>query len=135
MAKEYLNNMLNTGKKRYYILLPIILFSFFIFRFLIPQFSKDARCITYKEFQKIKLDGILIKKYIDSSQHSFPTLEVQNLGDSRVEKLNLNLDASGFYDKINLLDTLYKEVGKDEVYIKNNGKKIIMKIDFGCDNK
>jgi len=123
-------------RKVYYIILPVVLFLFFIIRFLIPELSKDSRCIIYKEFLKIGLDGVVLKKYIDSSQHSFPTVEIKNLNDFKIEILNLNLDTSGIYNKINLNDTLSKETGKDEVFvIKGKEKVLLSRIDFGCSNR
>ena len=120
-------------KKIYYVILPIILLLFLIIRFIIPQLSKDSRCITYNEFLKIKLNGIVLKKYIDSSQHSYPTIEVENLQDFKIEKLNLDLDTSGIYYKVNIYDTLAKEIGEDEIFVIKNKEKILLsKIDFGC---
>ena len=120
-------------KKIYYIVLPLVLILFFIIRFVIPQLSKDSRCITYKEFLKISSDGAVLKKYIDSSQHSFPTIEIKDIKDFEIEKLNLALDTSGIYNKINVNDTLSKETGKEEVFVIKGKKKILLaKIDFGC---
>lgn len=123
-------------KKIYYVILPIILLLFLIIRFIIPDISKDSRCIIYNEFLKIKLNGIVLKKYIDSSQHSFPTIEIENLKDYKIEKLNLNLDTSGIYNKISVNDTLSKETGKDEVFVIKGKEKILLaKIDFGCSSR
>ncbi len=123
-------------RKVYYIILPLVLALFFIIRFIIPDLSKNSRCIIYNEFLKIKLNGIVLKKYIDSSQHSFPTIEIENLKDYKIEKVNLNLDTSGIYNKISVNDTLSKETGKDEVFlIKGEEKILLAKIDFGCSTK
>lgn len=120
-------------KKIYNVILPIALLLFFIIRFIIPQFSKNSRCITYDEFLKTSLNGVVLKKYIDSSEHSFPIIEIKNFKELGTEKLNLNLDNSGVYDKINIQDTLNKEIGKDEIFVIKNREKILLsKIDFGC---
>ncbi|MDB5199283.1 MAG: hypothetical protein JWO92_1246 [Chitinophagaceae bacterium] len=120
-------------KKIYYTFLPIAVLIFFIIRFVIPQLSKDSRCITHNEFLRINLNGVVLKKYIDSSEHSFPIIEIKNFNSSSIEKLNLNLDTSGIYNKINIQDTLNKEVGKDEIFlVKNKEKALLSKVDFGC---
>jgi hypothetical protein len=84
----------------------------------------------------MNLDGVVQKKYIDSSQHSFPTIEIQNLKDFKIKKLNLILDTSGFFDRINLNDTLKKEIGSSEIHVlRENTEELLLKIDFGCADK
>jgi len=108
------------------ILLPVLLT-------IISQLNKNSRCITYDNFLKTSLDGVVVNKYIDSSQHSYPTLEIKNLKNLELNKLNLVLDTTSFYDDVSVSDTIYKELNNDSVFrFKNGIKCFILKIDFGC---
>ena len=100
---------------------------------LINLLGKNSRCVTYDEFLKLTLNGVVINKYIDSSQHSFETVEIKNLNDSEVNKIILDLDTTDLFDKISVYDTIFKEENKDSVFVmKGKQKYFLTKVDFGC---
>ena len=120
--------------KYFKIIVGCIVFITFII-FVISQLKINSRCVTYKEFYSISLHGIIINKYIDSSQHSYNTLEIKDFGNSEVKKILLDFDTTNLFDKIQINDTMYKEINKDSVFvIKNKEKKLLSIVDFACDS-
>lgn len=120
-------------KKYLKIIIPILLLVIFIIKVIIPQSSINSRCVTYEEFLQIRLNGIVTDKYVDSSQHSYKTVEVRNFKDSMINKLILDFDTTNLFSHISLHDTIYKEENKDSIFIiKREHKYFLSKVDFGC---
>jgi len=121
-------------KKRiiFKILLIVVFFVWFIIQ-IIPQFSINTRCVVYDDFLKLSLDGIVISKYIDSSNHSFPTIEIKNFKLANTEKLLLDLDTSNLYNRLSIGDTVLKSKNDDTVFrLESNKQYFISKVNFGC---
>ena len=97
--------------------------------------SFNANCDTYKTFLQFSYEGIIIQKYIDSNEHSMRTVEIQNFKDSVVQKLTLDFDKTGFFNRIRVGDTIYKKFNSDTVYLSNKGTKDLYIINFGCKEK
>lgn len=114
----------------------IAFFSFFllcIFPFIKQAFQSN--CNAYQDFLKDSYNGIVVKKYINREQHSYKTVEIKNLTDSKINVFLLDFDISCFYDKININDTIYKEHGNNTIYLTNKNGKSISVLDFGCKTK
>ena len=113
-------------------LLIIVFFVWFIIQ-IIPQFSINTRCVVYDDFLKLSLNGIVKSKYIDSLNHSFPTIEIKNFKSTNTEKLLLDLDTSNLYNQLNIGDTVFKSKNDDTIFrIESNKQYFISKVNFGC---
>lgn len=120
-------------KKKYIILMYIAFFSFFLL--CISPFIKQAlesNCTAYQDFLKDSYSGIVVKKYINREQHSYKTVEIKNFSANKINVFLLDFDISGFYDKININDTIYKATGIDTVYLTNRKGKFGYILDFNC---
>ena len=118
--------------KYFRILVIIVLFVTFLIK-IIPVMSINSRCVDYDNFLKISLNGVVIKKYIDSTQHSYHTIEIKNFENLKIERIILDLDTSDLFTNINVNDMVYKVINSDSVFrIKNNQKIFLSKVDFGC---
>lgn len=122
-------------KKIIYIVLFLVLF-FGLIKVFLPGLN-DSPCILTDNFNKLDINGIVIKKYIDSDQHSYPILKIRsNNGLDTVLTINLVLEKSGLFERINPLDTLYKHKDSNEIYIQQDNRlRLIGKADFGCVEK
>ena len=115
--------------KKYKILIFIFLFGCFVY--YTETHTKDAVCDEYSKYVARSIKGLVVKKFIDSKEDSFPYLYIKSAGG--VEKLNLYYDKNNTYESINLKDTIYKIKNNPWIYkSKNNEMKKIKLIDFGC---
>jgi hypothetical protein len=97
---------------------------------VIKSFNGD--CDDLQEFVQTSFQGIVYKKYIDSSQHSSHTIEIKNFKNAGIQKLTLDFDKTGFFFQINQGDTIYKEVNSDTVYLSDKLGKHLYIINFPC---
>jgi CYTH domain-containing protein len=93
-----------------------------------------SKCNAFKDFLITPYRGIVINKYINSEQHSAQTVEIKNFTNNNKDILILDFDITNFYNKININDTIFKEVGKDSVFILNKKGAQAFILDFGCNN-
>jgi hypothetical protein len=61
-------------------------------------------------------------------------VEIKDFTYNNINTLILDFDITNFYSKININDTIFKEVGKDTVSILNKKGTHIYILDFGCNN-
>ena len=87
-----------------------------------------------KFWKKTNIDGIVIKKYIDSNQHSFPIIEWENKL-KLIDTLNLVRDTSNLFSVIKPFDTIKKELNSIIIKIKRKDTAFERAIDFGCQKK
>lgn len=121
-------------KKYYKIVIPGILLVLFLIK-IIPLMNINSRCVTYDDFLNESFYGRVINKYIDSSQHSYMTVEILNLKDSVVKKLILDFDTTNLFNVLKLKDTIYKKKNDDSLFRIISGKKdFISRVDFGCEH-
>ncbi len=119
-------------KKYYKLIIPAILLILFLIKVL-PLMNVNSRCVTYDNFLNKYYNGVVVKKYIDSSEHSYKTVEIKNFGNSEVDKLILDFDTTALYRRLNLNDSIYKQTGNDSMFLILSGRKIfISRVDFGC---
>ena len=118
-----------------YINLIIIasLLIFVLLKHVIPFLKENTRCKIYDEFLLKSFDGYVFQKFIDYNEHSYKTIIIKNFDNSKIEKILLTFDMSNLYNKINVNDTIYKELHNDSVFIiRGKQKKLLSKVDFGC---
>lgn len=102
--------------------------------FFIPK-GKNQKCLWQEDFESIKFSGVVIKKYIDSSQHSSPILEIEDLITGKINTIYLFGDRSNTFEYLNRSDTIFKEAFSSRIQVKRNGTfEDLAFIDFGCGN-
>jgi hypothetical protein len=104
---------------------------FFIAVYFCVPSDNCLNCIARERFRQEEFEGVVIKKYLDRSDHSTPIAELRNTRDS-IEKIYLF--GSGLFDGINTGDSLKKSKGTIEVLIKINSKYHVCLTDFNCDS-
>lgn len=107
-------------------LLVISMVSIFIFT-NDDKFSNSLACTKKEEFKNEIYQGILIRKYIDQSNHGSQTLIF-----NRNLVLVLARDTSGFYNFIQKNDSIVKEKNSDFITVHRNNKVEKFEIYFGC---
>lgn len=101
---------------------------------VVPLMRKNVRCDALDQFLAMSFKGIVNQKYIDSSQHSYKTVVLYNFEDSVSKKIFFDFDLNDSFDKINVRDTIYKDIHNDSIFKLINRQKIfISKIDYGCE--
>jgi hypothetical protein len=55
----------------------------------------DAPCNSFKDFKSTAYDYLIVGKYFDTNDHSYPTLIIQDANGNRIKNLDLNFDNSG----------------------------------------
>jgi len=93
---------------------------------------KDSECISLGKFKKLDINGYVTKKYIDSTQHSFPFIEVKQFASDTIVKVGLVGDKSNSYNLILVGDTIVKKMGSEFIRLKNSVMESNVKVDFGC---
>ena len=110
------------------------IFLYFIIRGTIE--SLHARCDVLGLFRDYKFNGLVINKYIDRPDHATKKVIIKNFNIPIPDTLALlDWDTTGFYDKININDTIIKDIGSNSVSLSNVNGKFIYILDFGCDKK
>ena len=104
------------------------------FVLLHPKLFNDESCNLLKRYRRLNLNGILANKFIDSSEHSYPILIINNF-DSTVEKINLVLDTTNLFSVVDIGDSIFKKKNETWLEIKSNNKHFKRNIDFGCSDK
>ncbi len=114
----------------------IVTFIIFTILFLLSFPSlNDSACNSFKDFKRYKYDYVLINKYLDSTQHSYPTLILQDSQGNKIKNQDLIKDNSGLFDFVNIGDSIKKKEGDSLVNVINNRLDTIIEVDFGCGEK
>jgi hypothetical protein len=69
-------------------------------------------------YQKLALNGIVSKKYVDKKQHNYPILEIQS--NEGIQEVNLCNDNSGLFDYVQESDSVVKIEGTLNVIVFRN---------------
>jgi hypothetical protein len=114
----------------------IVLVIFFSWVYFFTPSYNDSQCNKLKDFKKLYINGVVIKKYIDSQEHSYPMIFIKNFNSNDTVNLNLVFDTTNLFNVLKESDTVYKDRNKLDLYISNNGKSVFFnRIDFGCIGK
>lgn len=119
-------------KKGLLTLILIYLIGFFLFVINFFPSLSEANCIKDEEFKKIELNGVVEKKYIDSSQHSYPMIEVRQFDVDILVVINLVGDIINSFDKIQINDTVKKSREDNSISLRRKEGELVISVDFGC---
>jgi hypothetical protein len=136
MKKNTMNFKFNEKLSR----TSIIILSIFPAIFIIPiagygiyirthfeEYRNKAACEMFDEFKNRTIHGFVNAKYLDENHHLNETIEVKG------EKIMMTHDISGFYDFIQIGDSINKEMNKSDIRIIRNEVFVrSFEIDFGC---
>ena len=78
--------------------------------------SNDAKRI----FKDVVYDGVLTNKFVDKKQHNYKKIILKDFNGSESTHV-LDLESGGFYDYLEIGDTIYKKRG--ELFLKLKRKK------------
>lgn len=95
----------------------------------------NAPCDRFKEFKDYKYDYLILNKYLDTTQHSYPTLVLQDNKGYKFQNQDLILDNSGLFYFLIAGDSIKKQKGTASVKIIRNKTDTTFEVDFGCDKK
>lgn len=93
----------------------------------------DSACNSLENFKNYNYDYLILNKYLDSTQHSYPTLVLQDAQGNKFENQDLIVDNSGLFDFLTIGDSIKKKQGTVLVRVKNNKTDTTFEADFGCD--
>lgn len=112
--------------------LVITFLVFGILLFLSFPSLNDSACNRSKDFKGYKYDYLIVNKYLDSTQHSYPTLILQDAKGNKFESQDLIMDNSGLFDFLSIGDSIKKQKGTVLVNVKNSTTDTTFEADFGC---
>lgn len=114
-------------KNIYAIIGSILIFVIIIW--FIPS-EKSWNCNRQIDFNSKPISGIIIKRYIDETQHAYRTLDV--LDSSKIVK-KWTIFPKYFFDRVDSGDYIVKRVSDSTIFVrKPNGDTARILIDFGC---
>ena len=108
---------------------------FFATIFIFTPSVEQGECDAFNDFKMLTIDGIVSKKYIDSTQHSYPIIVIQNSHEKKLDTLNLVFEKTGAFQVISLYDTIQKKANDDVLIIISGTTHTSKRIDFGCVKK
>ena len=131
----------NNSTRKYFFLLGLlnilssvaILILFIVFVVLSIKEDNAAVCSGYKDLKNDTYDYLVINKYIDSNEHSYRTLVLQNKGGYQFKYTDLDFDKSNLFYFLNVGDSIKKNKGSAIVRVINKKVDTTFKVDFGCD--
>lgn len=107
--------------KKILILIPFIALIYFA-----NKFSERINLQFNENFKKDKFSGRVEKKYIDKIQHNFRMLVISSPG--RRDSLSFTNELSGFWDFVNINDSVIKIENSNKLVIVNRDTSFL--IDF-----
>lgn len=97
------------------------------------QIKKQGTCQDAEKMElNVEYNGIMLKKYIDKSNHLFEIIEIGNK--NRIQKIMLDWDESGMYEFVEIGDSIVKELNTLEVKVFRKNAKTTFIINYGCSN-
>jgi len=94
-------------------------------------------CEENKSFKDLNFNGVLNKKYRDSANHLYKTINInKTVTDLSDNRIILDLERGVFFNEINIGDSIVKPQGTLEVlvYRKNSSVVDTFNLHFGCED-
>ena len=92
----------------------------------------NIKCKEFMDFKALSINGKVVNKYYDSTNHSFPVILIRNFQVSDLIQINLANDTIDLFNKVNINDTIIKIRGDSIIKIIGNGGILQRQLDFGC---
>lgn len=105
---------------------PIVFFA------LVPSMIQGDPCEYENRFKLVEWNGTVIKKYNDTPNHNYETIEIQNQSESKKIQ-NWVAFANGNFDRIEVGDSIAKNMGETNVHLYKNGLEQTLSVDYGCE--
>ena len=117
------------------IALSIAFIIFAALLFLSIPSVNDTSCTAFKTFKNKEYEFIIVSKYTDENQHSYPTIILQDKEGNKSKNQDFISDNSGFFNYINIGDTLRKQQGIRYTKVINATVDTAFEPNFGCEGK
>lgn len=127
---KFNNNML---KKKHFGYIIFSLAIIYLYVFIIPSDNK-TNCSNKKEFLAYVFKGVVIRKYLDKEQHSYPMIDIINFIDNKKFQINLVEESSNIFEKVLVDDTIMKNKGSDILKFIRNDSSFSLRAYFNCDS-
>ena len=72
---------------------------------LVPS-EEENNCRLDKRFKNLVFNGVIINKYYDKTEHSYPTLDLKALTNDSIQKINLIGEKSNLFNMLQISDTI-----------------------------
>ncbi|MDB4533291.1 hypothetical protein N9242_00345 [Vicingaceae bacterium] len=97
---------------------------FFAYHF---ESSEDSLDVKFDKDILININGIVVEKYIDNQNHLYETCVFKR--DTNSQKFIFNLDDSGFFEYVEIGDSIYKKKGDSlfQVFRGSNIENFVLK--------
>lgn len=96
------------------------------------QFQLD-KCRWSRNMKEKAFSGVVIKKFKDESEHYFPTIMIDQIGEKSSIKIEFQNELSGFYNFVKEGDTLHKESDTLQIVVaRNNNQRVNKTLSYGC---
>ncbi len=103
--------------------------------FLIPS-HENQNCEYEERMLNRRIAGVVKRRFIDSSNHSSPTILVQDLKSGKIDTIYFFLDNSNVFHLTKESDTLSKALNSLKVYKVSHGElQLLDEIDADCEKK
>jgi hypothetical protein len=121
--------------KNFFIWLSVTLILVILFHVIFPSLNtQNNGCREYKLMLKENISSVITKKYIDTVNHNFKTIEFFDIDGNKVDKILLE-EYGKMYQIINVGDSLIKKPEDDMYTIISNGNFKRLRFNNFCKNK
>jgi len=109
-------------KLRNSLIIVALILGLLLLRFVKPDLfihNRSVVCVEENQMKGVALKAIVERKYLDYSNHNYPTVEFRGLIDKKLMKVYFINEQSGFYANIEPGDTVVKVLGSLEIISSN----------------
>jgi len=123
-ASNLSNNKENIMNNRSRNILRIIFIALFIayLYFILPS-GKEVGERLNNNFLKSQFEGVIINKFIDKNEHSYPIIIIKTFENDSIIKINLVRESTNIFDSLIISDSIYKYKNKSFLIRKRNGQQ------------
>lgn len=106
-------------------------FGFLIF----TESSKEDACkVAFLKYSEMSLNGRVSKRFVDPMNHNAKTLNMVK-GDSQWLYYHSIYDVSGFFDFVEVGDSVIKQASSPRIHVIRKDKKAFFDLEFRCDGE
>ncbi|OOQ56838.1 hypothetical protein [Mucilaginibacter pedocola] len=101
------------------------------YKSLYRSFYMSDKCQLEAEARDLSLQGVVIKKYIDSANHQYRTIEIERKWFNDVFYFH-NLEDSLLWKTVRVNDSINKQPNSLTYYLIRNGRKLAIITSYNC---